>query len=67
MVLMMASQAEGVHGYVRRLMPAERYLRVDPQLPKELSGLDDTENIPSLLARAGEAARESLSAAQAIL
>lgn len=60
MVLMMASQSEGVHNYVRRLVPEESYLRVDPPLPRNLTVLDNPGNVPSLLARAGEAARECL-------
>ncbi|AIE84147.1 CBASS cGAMP-activated phospholipase [Fimbriimonas ginsengisoli] len=64
MVLMMAAQSDGVHGYVRRLLPSDAYLRVDPQLPKELSALDEPDNIASLMARAGEAARDTLGAVQ---
>ncbi|RYG17973.1 patatin, partial [bacterium] len=59
-VLMMSAQSQGVDGYVRRLLPEDRYLRVDPALPKELAGLDEPEAIPALLVRATEAARSSL-------
>jgi len=60
MALMMAAQSEGVHNYMRRLLKASDYVRIDPKLPRNLSTLDNPENIPSLLVRAGEAARESL-------
>ena len=61
-VLMMSAQSQGVDGYVRRLVPAERYLRVDPPLPRELAGLDEPDAIPALLVRAAEAARTALPA-----
>jgi hypothetical protein len=59
-VLMMSAQSQGVDGYVRRLLPEERYLRVDPALPRELAGLDEPDAIPALLVRAAEAARGAL-------
>ena len=65
-VLMMSAQSQGVDGYVRRLVPPERYLRVDPQLPRELAGLDEPDAIPALLVRAAEAARASLPAYRAL-
>jgi len=61
-VLMMSAQSQGVDGYVRRLLDPERYLRVDPQLPRELAGLDEPDAIPALLVRAAEAARTALPA-----
>jgi hypothetical protein len=66
MALMMAAQSDGVHGYVRRLLPKGHYLRVDPQLPRNLAGLDSPSNVPDLLVRAREAAREHLEAAREI-
>lgn len=57
LALMMSAQSEGVHGYLSRIQKTSHYLRVDPKLPKDLSALDEPENIPSLLAHAGETAR----------
>jgi len=65
-VLMMSAQSQGVDGYVRRLIAPERYLRVDPQLPRELAGLDEPDAIPALLVRAAEAARAALPAYRAL-
>lgn len=67
MSLMMAAQSEGTHLHVERLMPEDRYLRIDPQLPRELSTLDDVSGIPDLLVRAAEAARASKDEVQALL
>lgn len=61
-VLMMSAQSQGVDGYVRRLLPPERYLRVDPQLPRDLAGLDEPGAIPALRVRAVEAGRANLAA-----
>lgn len=61
-VLMMSAQSQGIDGVVRRLVPPERYLRVDPQLPRELAGLDEPDAIPALLVRAAEAAKAALPA-----
>ena len=61
-VLMMSAQSQGVDGYVRRLIAPDRYLRVDPQLPRDLAGLDEPDAIPALLVRAAEAARAALPA-----
>jgi predicted acylesterase/phospholipase RssA len=65
MSLTMAAQSEGIHSYVRRLLPKDRYLRVDPTIPRDLIALDDPDNIPALLVRAAEAARENRLAVEA--
>ena len=67
MSLTMAAQSEGIHSYVRRLIPAEAYLRVDPTIPRDLIALDDPGNIAALLVRSGEAARESRDAVKRLL
>jgi len=67
MALMMSSQSEGVHNYVKRLVKAGDYVRIDPKLPRNLSTLDNPENIPSLLVRAGESARENLAQVSGLL
>ena len=67
MSLTMAAQSEGIHSYVRRLIPAESYVRVDPTIPRDLIALDDAGNIPALVVRAAEAARESRDAVRRLL
>jgi hypothetical protein len=59
MSLSMSAQSEGVHSCVRRLIPKDGYLRVDPQIPRDLIALDAPGNMPSLIARANETAREN--------
>jgi hypothetical protein len=56
--LLLGAQSEGVHEYVSRLLPPERYLRVNPVLPKHLAAIDKADNLPDLVARSSEAARE---------
>lgn len=65
-VLMMSAQSQGIDGAVRRLVPPERYLRVDPALPRELAGLDEPDAVPALRVRAAEAARAALPAFRAL-
>lgn len=62
MSLMMAAQSDGVHGYLRRILPAALYLRVDPSIPRGLATLDTPENIPALLVHAAEEARANMGA-----
>ncbi len=67
MSLTMAAQSEGIHSYVRRLIDPENYVRVDPTIPRDLIALDDPSNIPSLLVRAAEAARENRDAVRKLI
>jgi hypothetical protein len=67
MSLTMAAQSEGIHSYVRRLVPADSYVRVDPTIPRDLIALDDPGNIPALLVRAAESARENRDAVRKLL
>lgn len=55
--LLMSAQSEGVHSHLVRLLSEADYRRIDPQLPADLSGLDQPANMPSLVARASEVAR----------
>jgi predicted acylesterase/phospholipase RssA len=67
MSLTMAAQSEGIHSYVRRLVSQDRYVRVDPTIPRDLIALDEPDNIPALLVRAAEAARENRDAVRKLL
>lgn len=67
MGLMMVAQSDGVNDHVRRLMPPTCYLRVDPDIPKELVTLDEPENLPSLVVRATETARKTTDAVRTLL
>ncbi len=58
--LVMSSQSDGVHDYMTRLMPVGEYVRIDPPLPKDLSALDNAENVPALFARGAQAARDNM-------
>ena len=60
--LLMTAQSDGVHGYIRQLVSTDSYLRIDPPLPKELAFIDRFENVPELLARGEQTARESICA-----
>lgn len=57
--LVMSAQSDGVHDYMSRLMPDGGYARIDPPLPKDLSALDDADNVPALFARGAQAARDN--------
>lgn len=58
--LMITAQADGVHSYMQRLVPPERYCRIDPTLPRHLASIESAANQSELVARAQEAARGTL-------
>ena len=58
--LLMTAQADGVAHYMDQLVPAGRYMRINPVLPRHLAQIDRAESVPELIARASEAAREAL-------
>lgn len=58
--LLMTAQSDGVSLYMKRLMPPERYLRIDPVFPRHLAPIDRASSVPELIARATEAAREAI-------
>jgi predicted acylesterase/phospholipase RssA len=60
--LLMAAQSDGVDAYMRQLLPAEKYLRLDPILPRHLASIDSAGNLSELASRAHQAAVEALPA-----
>ncbi len=58
--LVMTAQSDGVNFYMRRLTGQDRFLRIDPVLPRRLASIEKASNLPELQTRAAEAAREAV-------